>query len=38
MDHHADGFLAFREQVMQRTIDEAAELCGIDSCSHSAGG
>ncbi|GAB3508360.1 hypothetical protein GCM10027341_44050 [Spirosoma knui] len=28
---HTDGFLAYREQVMQRTIEEAAELCGIDA-------
>ncbi|RRB00901.1 nitrate reductase [Larkinella rosea] len=28
---HTDGFLAYRELVMQRSIDEAAELCGIDS-------
>ena len=27
--NHADGFTAYREQVMQRTIDEAADLCGI---------
>ncbi|GAB2598940.1 hypothetical protein GCM10027190_53650 [Spirosoma areae] len=27
--NHADGFVAYREQVMQRTIAEAAELCGI---------
>lgn len=26
---HTDGFAAYREQVMQRTIDEAADLCGI---------
>lgn len=26
---HADGFSAYREQVMQRSIDEAAALCGI---------
>ncbi|MCK8494633.1 molybdopterin-dependent oxidoreductase [Spirosoma sp. RP8] len=29
--NHADGFTAYREQVMQRSIDEAAELCGIPS-------
>ena len=27
--NHADGFVAYREQVMQRTIDEAADMCGI---------
>ncbi len=27
--NHADGFTAYRKQVMQRTIDEAAEICGI---------
>ncbi|MGM9506588.1 molybdopterin-dependent oxidoreductase [Larkinella sp. GY13] len=27
--HHADGFAAYRDQVMQRTIEEAADLCGI---------
>lgn len=26
---HADGFESFREKVMQRTIDESAEICGI---------
>lgn len=31
IDNHADGFPAYRELVMQRTIDEAAELCGIDA-------
>ncbi|GAB3544834.1 molybdopterin-dependent oxidoreductase [Spirosoma fluminis] len=29
--NHTDGFLAYREQVMQRTVEEAAELCGIDA-------
>ncbi|RAJ99934.1 ferredoxin-nitrate reductase [Larkinella arboricola] len=28
---HTDGFAAYREQVMQRTVDEAADLCGIDA-------
>ncbi|UFH55051.1 nitrate reductase [Spirosoma sp. KNUC1025] len=28
---HADGFSAYKEQVMQRSIDEAADLCGIDA-------
>ena len=27
--NHADGFTAYREQVMQRTVDEAADICGI---------
>ncbi|GAB3945185.1 hypothetical protein GCM10028805_13860 [Spirosoma harenae] len=27
--NHADGFLAYREQVMQRSIEEAADICGI---------
>ncbi|MGA0560283.1 molybdopterin-dependent oxidoreductase [Larkinella sp. VNQ87] len=27
---HTDGFAAYREQVMQRTIEEAADLCGIE--------
>ncbi|GAB3640331.1 hypothetical protein GCM10027423_09670 [Spirosoma arcticum] len=27
--NHADGFTAYCEQVMQRTIAEAADLCGI---------
>lgn len=31
IENHADGFEAFREKVMQRTIDEAAEICGIDA-------
>ncbi len=26
---HADGFSAYQEQVMQRSINEAAEICGI---------
>jgi ferredoxin-nitrate reductase len=30
---HADGFLAYREQVMQRTVANAADLCGIDADS-----
>ncbi|MFD2932337.1 molybdopterin-dependent oxidoreductase [Spirosoma flavum] len=29
--NHADGFEAYRAQVMQRSIDEAADLCGISS-------
>lgn len=28
---HTDGFTAYREQVMQRTIDEAAEICGVNA-------
>ncbi|MCF2497424.1 molybdopterin-dependent oxidoreductase [Dyadobacter chenhuakuii] len=28
---HTDGFSDFREKVMQRTIAEAAELCGINA-------
>jgi ferredoxin-nitrate reductase len=28
--NHADGFEAYREQVMQRTLVEAADLCGVD--------
>ncbi len=28
---HTDGFLALREQVMQRTVAEAAEICGIEA-------
>ncbi|GAB3252171.1 hypothetical protein GCM10027347_11060 [Larkinella harenae] len=28
--NHADGFSAYREQVMQRTVEEAADLCGIE--------
>ncbi|WP_345269864.1 molybdopterin-dependent oxidoreductase [Nibrella viscosa] len=27
--NHTDGFTQFRELVMQRTVEEAAELCGI---------
>ena len=27
--NHADGFADYREQVMQRTVDEAAEICGV---------
>jgi len=27
--NHADGFDTYREQVMQRTVDEAADLCGV---------
>ncbi|WP_082111761.1 nitrate reductase [Spirosoma radiotolerans] len=27
--NHADGFTTYSEQVMQRSIDEAAEICGI---------
>ncbi|WP_246082271.1 molybdopterin-dependent oxidoreductase, partial [Spirosoma lacussanchae] len=26
---HTDGFEAYRAQVMQRTLDEAAEVCGV---------
>lgn len=29
--NHADGFAAYSEQVMQRTIGEAAEICGISA-------
>jgi ferredoxin-nitrate reductase len=28
---HADGFEAYKDQVMQRSISEAAEICGISS-------
>jgi ferredoxin-nitrate reductase len=28
---HADGFLAYQAQVMQRTVAEAADLCGIEA-------
>lgn len=31
--NHADGFAAYQEQVMLRTIDEAADLCGIPAKS-----
>lgn len=31
--NHVDGFTAYREQVMLRTIDEAADLCGIPAKS-----
>ncbi len=31
ISNHADGFSAYREQVMQRTVEEAAEICGISS-------
>ncbi|QMW02069.1 nitrate reductase [Spirosoma foliorum] len=27
--NHADGFLAYREQVMLRSVEEAAEICGV---------
>ncbi|WP_420147342.1 molybdopterin-dependent oxidoreductase [Spirosoma sp.] len=27
--NHADGFTTYREQVMLRSVDEAAEICGI---------
>ncbi|WP_461150437.1 molybdopterin-dependent oxidoreductase [Spirosoma pulveris] len=27
--NHADGFTAYSEQVMQRTVDEAADICGV---------
>lgn len=30
---HTDGFAAYRERVMERTVAEAAELCGIDADS-----
>ncbi|MGV3560705.1 molybdopterin-dependent oxidoreductase [Larkinella arboricola] len=30
---HTDGFAAYREQVMQRTVNEAADLCGIDAAA-----
>ncbi len=29
--NHADGFLAYQEQVMQRSVDEAADICGISA-------
>ncbi|WP_240625840.1 nitrate reductase [Spirosoma pollinicola] len=29
--NHADGFTAYREQVMQRSVEEAAEICGISA-------
>ncbi len=29
ISNHADGFRAFRDQVMQRSVAEAADLCGI---------
>ncbi|WP_234734045.1 nitrate reductase [Tellurirhabdus bombi] len=28
--NHADGFSAYREQVFQRTLEESADLCGVD--------
>ena len=28
---HTDGFLAYRERVMQRTVAEAAEQCGLEA-------
>ncbi len=28
---HTDGFAAYREQVMQRTVEEAADLCGVEA-------
>ncbi|MPR35554.1 molybdopterin-dependent oxidoreductase [Salmonirosea aquatica] len=28
---HTDGFTAYREQVMARSLAEAAEICGVDS-------
>ena len=31
--NHADGFTAYREQVMQRTVAEAADLCGVPVAS-----
>lgn len=27
--NHADGFTAYQEQVMQRSVEEAADICGI---------
>ncbi|GAB3881595.1 hypothetical protein GCM10028825_03020 [Spirosoma agri] len=27
--NHADGFLAYQEQVRQRSIEEAADICGV---------
>jgi ferredoxin-nitrate reductase len=29
IQNHTDGFEAYRAQVMQRTLDEAADLCGV---------
>ncbi|MVM29808.1 molybdopterin-dependent oxidoreductase [Spirosoma sp. HMF4905] len=29
--NHADGFLAYRDQVMLRTVEEAAEICGVSA-------
>ena len=29
--NHADGFLAYREQVMLRPVEEAAEICGVSA-------
>ncbi len=29
--NHADGFLAYKEQVMLRSVAEAAEICGVPS-------
>ena len=29
--NHADGFLAYREQVMLRSVEEAAEICGVSA-------
>ncbi|GAB4045735.1 hypothetical protein GCM10028810_20610 [Spirosoma litoris] len=29
--NHADGFLAYQEQVMRRSVEEAAELCGVSA-------
>ena len=29
--NHADGFLAYREQVMRRSVDEAAQICGVSA-------
>lgn len=31
IENHTDGFSQFQEKVFERTIDEAAEICGIDA-------
>jgi len=31
IENHTDGFSLFQEKVFERTIDEAAEICGIDA-------
>ncbi|WP_159468127.1 nitrate reductase [Dyadobacter sp. 3J3] len=31
IENHTDGFSEFQQKVFERTIDEAAEICGVDA-------